>query len=148
MITTHYIEEARRADTVALVRDGRLLAEANPEDLLVKHDLSSLEMVFLKICQQAEELDTNMGNLIAKVELEEVDIATTSETGADVYSKSDQTELVTADNPKNIWAHFPQRRGLRSSMNKINTLMYKSVTRMRRNIPFVSFQVSLQSQTY
>lgn len=50
IVTTHYIEEARRANVVGLMRRGRLLAENTPEDLMSKHDSTSLEDVFLKLC--------------------------------------------------------------------------------------------------
>lgn len=50
IVTTHYIEEARRANIVGLMRRGKLLAENTPEDLMAKHDSTSLEDVFLKLC--------------------------------------------------------------------------------------------------
>lgn len=50
IVTTHYIEEARRANIVGLMRRGKLLAENAPDDLMAKHDSSSLEDVFLKLC--------------------------------------------------------------------------------------------------
>ena len=34
IITTHYIEEARKADRVGLMRNGRILAEDSPDNLL------------------------------------------------------------------------------------------------------------------
>ena len=52
IITTHYIEEARRADTICLFRNGTVLCEENPEVLLKQMSLDSLELVFLKICEQ------------------------------------------------------------------------------------------------
>lgn len=54
VITTHYIEEARAADVVAFLRDGHLLAEANPEDLMREFRLPTLETVFLKLCHSVE----------------------------------------------------------------------------------------------
>lgn len=36
IITTHYIEEARQANVVGLMRHGRLLAENSPEELLAQ----------------------------------------------------------------------------------------------------------------
>ena len=51
IITTHYIEEARTAETVGLMRFGRLLVQSNPEELLTHHGLPTLEAVFLKLCQ-------------------------------------------------------------------------------------------------
>lgn len=50
IITTHYIEEARQAHVVGLMRHGRLLAENSPENLLLEHNMDSLEDVFLKLC--------------------------------------------------------------------------------------------------
>ena len=34
IITTHYIEEARKANKVGLIRNGKILAENSPEYLL------------------------------------------------------------------------------------------------------------------
>ncbi|KAI9558715.1 ABC protein [Daphnia sinensis] len=50
IVTTHYIEEARQANTIGMMRSGRLLAEESPEKLLSHYRLSSLEDVFLKLC--------------------------------------------------------------------------------------------------
>jgi len=49
-LTTHYIEEARSADVIGFMRDGKLLAEDNPNLLLNRYDLPNLEEVFLKLC--------------------------------------------------------------------------------------------------
>jgi ABC-type sulfate/molybdate transport systems ATPase subunit len=56
IITTHYIEEARQANVVGLMRRGRLLAENSPEDLLMEHNLETLEEVFLKLCMSDSSL--------------------------------------------------------------------------------------------
>lgn len=50
VITTHYIEEARQANVVGLMRQGKLLAEDSPEALMSAHGMDSLEEVFLKLC--------------------------------------------------------------------------------------------------
>lgn len=50
IVTTHYIEEARQANVVGLMRQGRLLAENSPDQLMVDHNLDTLEDVFLKLC--------------------------------------------------------------------------------------------------
>ena len=51
IITTHYIEEARSANVVGLMRFGRLLIEASPQYLLQRYQMNTLEDVFLKLCQ-------------------------------------------------------------------------------------------------
>ncbi|XP_071441834.1 ABC transporter G family member 23-like [Hetaerina americana] len=50
IITTHYIEEARDAHKIGLMRGGKLLAEESPDNLLAIHHCSTLEGVFLKLC--------------------------------------------------------------------------------------------------
>eukprot|EP01012_Entosiphon_sulcatum_P003082 TRINITY_DN10850_c0_g1_i1.p1 TRINITY_DN10850_c0_g1~~TRINITY_DN10850_c0_g1_i1.p1 ORF type:complete len:684 (+),score=68.76 TRINITY_DN10850_c0_g1_i1:433-2484(+) len=55
VITTHYIEEARGADCLGLMRNGRILAEGPPDYILRRTDCSSLEAAFLRLCQQADE---------------------------------------------------------------------------------------------
>jgi len=50
IITTHYIEEARRAHTVGMMRSGIILSEDAPENLMKCYGCSSLEDVFLKLC--------------------------------------------------------------------------------------------------
>lgn len=52
IITTHYIEEARNADIVGFMRNGRILAQANPEQLLERYQLTSLEALFLRLCER------------------------------------------------------------------------------------------------
>uniref|UniRef100_A0A0A1XFV5 ABC transporter G family member 20 n=1 Tax=Zeugodacus cucurbitae TaxID=28588 RepID=A0A0A1XFV5_ZEUCU len=49
IITTHYIEEARQAHTIGLMRSGHLLAEESPSVLLSMYKCISLEEVFLKL---------------------------------------------------------------------------------------------------
>lgn len=50
IITTHYIEEARRAHMVGMMRSGMMLSEDAPESLMKCYGCSSLEDVFLKLC--------------------------------------------------------------------------------------------------
>lgn len=50
IVTTHYIEEARQANVVGLMRQGRLLAENSPDQLMADYNLDTLEDVFLKLC--------------------------------------------------------------------------------------------------
>ncbi|KAJ1519096.1 hypothetical protein ONE63_011338 [Megalurothrips usitatus] len=49
IITTHYIEEARQAHTLGLMRQGVLLAEDAPDRILERHRCGSIEQVFLKL---------------------------------------------------------------------------------------------------
>ena len=51
VIVTHYIEEAALAHKVGIMRNGKLMEEGQPDDLLVKYGETSLENVFLRLCQ-------------------------------------------------------------------------------------------------
>ena len=55
IITTHYIEEARQANTVGLMRFGRILVESNPDKLMRKYKRNNLEDVFLRLCMMDEK---------------------------------------------------------------------------------------------
>lgn len=49
IITTHYIDETKQAHKIGLLRDGQLLAEESPEQILRKFDCDTLEDAFLKL---------------------------------------------------------------------------------------------------
>ncbi|XP_053200662.1 ABC transporter G family member 23-like [Panonychus citri] len=55
IITTHYIEEARRSNNVGFMRKGSVLLQDNPEQLMNKMQVNNLEDVFLKICLNPDE---------------------------------------------------------------------------------------------
>ncbi|XP_022100024.1 ABC transporter G family member 20-like isoform X2 [Acanthaster planci] len=55
ILTTHYIEEARQANIVGLMRNGKLLSESPPQDLIDCYQMPTLEDVFLKLCVQDSE---------------------------------------------------------------------------------------------
>ncbi|XP_043601858.1 ABC transporter G family member 20-like isoform X3 [Bombus pyrosoma] len=55
IITTHYIEEAKQSDKIGLLRNGQLLAESSPNELLERFQTDSLEEAFLTLSQQQAE---------------------------------------------------------------------------------------------
>lgn len=54
ILTTHYIEEAKSSSTIGIMRNGRIIAEDAPSNLLRTHKVSSLETLFLALCKQQE----------------------------------------------------------------------------------------------
>ena len=52
VITTHYIDEAGKANRVGLMRDGILLAEDTPQSVMDSQSSSSLEEAFLALCRR------------------------------------------------------------------------------------------------
>ncbi|PZC80665.1 hypothetical protein B5X24_HaOG200341 [Helicoverpa armigera] len=65
IITTHYIDETKQAHKIGLLRDGQLLAEDSPEDLLRKCDCDTLEEAFLKLAMRQHEMPRRRSTLTA-----------------------------------------------------------------------------------
>lgn len=61
IITTHYIEEARQADRCGLMRDGVLLAESSPANIIRCYGNESLETAFLKLCTRQRPSRADVG---------------------------------------------------------------------------------------
>ncbi|KAM9364212.1 ABC transporter G family member 23 isoform 1-T2 [Pholidichthys leucotaenia] len=59
IITTHYIEEARQANVVGLMRNGHLLAEGPPDAVMKQHSASTLEHAFLQLCETSDQISSN-----------------------------------------------------------------------------------------
>lgn len=79
IITTHYIDEAKQADRCGLMRNGILLAEDTPRNIISRHEVENLEEAFLKLCMKRgvsedavedDKAHTN-GIHLANLELEE-----------------------------------------------------------------------------
>jgi len=54
VITTHYVEEARQADTVGIMREGKIMVEEEPDGLMIRFGVETLEKAFLKLCTEGE----------------------------------------------------------------------------------------------
>ncbi len=57
LITTHYMDEARRCDRVGFMNYGKLIAESTPQELLSKAGTDSLEDAFLKFSRKEEKYE-------------------------------------------------------------------------------------------
>lgn len=138
IITTHYIEEARAANVVGLMRYGKLLVEASPDLLLRRFNMTTLEEVFLKLCQLDQ---MNQAIRVHSVnEISKPDICTIQEGVHDVPevvspSKGTNTSSVPVND-----SHW-----MRRSYEKTKALFQKNIIRLRRNLPVLLFQFLLPS---
>ncbi|XP_061386051.1 ABC transporter G family member 20 [Musca vetustissima] len=57
IITTHYIEEAKQANCIGLMRKGVLLAEDTPENIMLRFEVNSIEDAFLILSQKQGDND-------------------------------------------------------------------------------------------
>lgn len=56
IITTHYIDETKQAHKIGLLRDGQLLDEDSPDEILRRYDSDTLENAFLKMAMRQHEI--------------------------------------------------------------------------------------------
>ena len=54
LITTHHISEAQRCDDVVFLRDGKLLEQGSPRDLMQKYKADDLEYAFVKATRETD----------------------------------------------------------------------------------------------
>ena len=59
MITTHYMEEAVKADRIGFMRNGCIILEGPPSQIKEKSQVSTLDDVFLGLCQDKEIFNNN-----------------------------------------------------------------------------------------
>ena len=54
LVSSHVMDEAARCDRLLLMRDGRLLAEETPDQLLVRTGTATVEDAFLALIEATE----------------------------------------------------------------------------------------------
>ncbi|CAF4884462.1 unnamed protein product, partial [Rotaria sp. Silwood1] len=143
MIATHYIEEARKANRVGLMRSGRMLAEDEPNHLVNQYNEISLENVFLRLCYEDQnciqqqttmnnidgDCDTDVSNNINEQNLESTYVADTTVESLLITVNTKQTSR------KNFIDYFKFPH-----IHKIYALIMKDLTLVKRNISLLIFQ--------
>ena len=56
IITTHYIDEAQKSDTVGLMRSGVLMTEGSPKSIMAQTGAGRLEDAFLEFCNKPKTI--------------------------------------------------------------------------------------------
>ncbi|XP_036143267.1 ABC transporter G family member 20 isoform X1 [Monomorium pharaonis] len=115
IITTHYIEEARQAHTIGLMRSGRLLAEEAPRTLLQMYNCASLEEVFLKLSRKQGQYaqpttELNISNNISLASLnwgkKDEPVYVTEESGVVGLNFHQSKEVLIHDSTNGIANHY------------------------------------------
>ncbi|XP_064485038.1 ABC transporter G family member 20-like isoform X3 [Ornithodoros turicata] len=135
IVTTHYIEEARLANIVGLMRQGRMLAQAVPDTLMEQYGMSTLEDVFLKLCMA----DAN--NVLSASQLMLSQSNLTSSKG-NYTTPLVPTIAAPNNNNNNEWnleKVVPKKQPFVDSCYRTWALVRKSLTRLHRNLPVLLF---------
>lgn len=159
IITTHYIEEARQADRVGLMRAGRMLDEDKPSSLLDRYNMMSLESIFLYLCHHdlvgnAEDEELMSGNFSLDCSEESAvnydankPLIPTETASSASSSTSSYYGTVTIDTlprgrpPREQLCLFPTMPALRV----IIALVIKNLTIMKRSIGLLFFEFIIPS---
>ncbi|CAH1275398.1 unnamed protein product [Diabrotica balteata] len=166
IITTHYIEEARQAHTIGLMRSGKLLAEESPQVLLSMYQCTSLEDVFLKLSRKQVQVgaaanDQNMANNISLATLnwsKKESISVTEESGVVGLNFHQSKEVLVPDSNGHLDIGKPPSsatHGIKEACDdcsncsdftttgKLRALLQKNFLRMWRNVGVMLFIFAL-----
>ncbi|XP_047207951.1 ABC transporter G family member 23 isoform X1 [Girardinichthys multiradiatus] len=140
IITTHYIEEARQANVVGLMRNGHLLAEGPPDAVMEQHSATTLEHAFLQLCESSDQNSTQESSLESEP----------LEKGQAFGNGRDESQPILAVGPPPVeevpkctadW--MVRARHLLPKGRNIGALVIKTMVRMKRMPGSLCFQFLL-----
>ncbi|TSU37048.1 ABC transporter G family member 20 [Bagarius yarrelli] len=140
IITTHYIEEARQANMVGLMRNGRLLAEANPEAIIKQHNAATLESAFLQLCEDSDQMGSQDSSQCPAHADNLSPDNLKDECREPILGKN---KSPTSDAPKLKADWRVKTRHVIPKWRNITALTIKTMVRMRRNPGSLCFQFLL-----
>ena len=145
LLTTHYLEEAGGADCVGFSREGKILQEGNPGDLMDRFSKKSMERLFLTLCYNEEIEKEKVGQnheltkLNFQTDIMEADDYATSP------SKVGATHSVDVSKIVDMFSH--QSKTEATTKEKWNALLFKNLMVLRSAGFLCSSMQSCQSST-
>ncbi|XP_011601387.1 ABC transporter G family member 20 isoform X2 [Takifugu rubripes] len=141
IITTHYIEEARQANVVGLMRNGHLLAESPPDALMKQHSATTLEQAFLQLCEISDQSGSKRESIPPGGTLDE---SQSFESGKDESQPILGVGPVPGEEIPKCSADWKVRaRHLLPKLRNIAALTIKTMVRMKRMPGSLCFQFLL-----
>ncbi|XP_056902790.1 ABC transporter G family member 20 isoform X2 [Takifugu flavidus] len=141
IITTHYIEEARQANVVGLMRNGHLLAESPPDALMKQHSATTLEQAFLQLCEISDQSGSKRESVPPGGTLDE---SQSFESGKDESQPILGVGPVPGEEIPKCSADWKVRaRHLLPKLRNIAALTIKTMVRMKRMPGSLCFQFLL-----
>ncbi|KTG37231.1 hypothetical protein cypCar_00019961, partial [Cyprinus carpio] len=138
IITTHYIEEARQANTVGLMRNGELLAEGPPDAVMKQHNAATLESAFLQLCEDSDQMGSKQCPQSRLLDSSPSPDSMRDESREPILRKSTPEDI-----PKYKADWKVRARHVIPKWRNIAALMIKTMVRMRRMPGSICFQFLL-----
>uniref|UniRef100_A0A8C2CUR9 ATP-binding cassette, sub-family H, member 1 n=1 Tax=Cyprinus carpio TaxID=7962 RepID=A0A8C2CUR9_CYPCA len=138
IITTHYIEEARQANTVGLMRNGQLLAEGPPDAVMKQHNAATLESAFLQLCEDSDQMGSKQSPQGRPLD---------SSPSPDSMGDESREPILRKSTPKDMCKYKAdwkvRARHIIPKWRNIAALMIKTMVRMKRMPGSLCFQFLL-----
>ena len=143
ILTTHYIEEARNANVVAFMRNGRILAEDEPNIILENNFCNTLEEVFLKLCD-SEDNDNNHDSIAIEIQNNSYENEIINEINDEIVNSKPNNfklaNLYETTDTSNYEDHFEDHNKNETNilrdgqfLKKVSALSNKNAKRLTRN---------------
>ncbi|CAL8136360.1 unnamed protein product [Orchesella dallaii] len=137
IITTHYIEEARRANVIGVMRQGKMLVELTPQQLIENSNSTSLEGAVLQLFKSGLELQDRSGDKTRQ--------NVCNSACAGVETQESESDPPKSNLKTGVYRMAKLKRtkaeGLKQSGTRIKALTYKNFIVMIRNIFLLSFAI-------
>ena len=129
LITTHYVEESRAAQTIGFLRFGRILAQTSPTKLLNRYNCVTLEEVFLKLCE--EDCD----DLKRRISLR---LANPANRKKSIFPTDQISPFLDPEIAAKIWVE-PKYKQKAVDLQRLKALFHKNYLKLKGNPALVFF---------
>lgn len=133
LITTHYVEESRGAQTIGFLRFGRILAQTSPTKLLSRYDCVTLEDVFLKLCE--EDCDDLKRNDPMRISLR---LANPANRKKSIFPTDQISPFLDPEIAAKIWVE-PKYKQKPIDVERLKALFHKNYLKLKGNPALVFF---------
>lgn len=146
IITTHYIEEAKQANCIGLMRNGVLLAEDTPINIMRSFEVNSIEDAFLFLSSRQGKSDEVDSNTIKRQQTPSVTAAaiTPAITSVDVSEPEiyeDKNANIEKIEKPPLEYHENKRKVLFTTHGRVKALMTKNFVQLFRQPSGVIFML-------
>ncbi len=132
VITTHYMEEAAKADRIGFLRAGRMLREGTPDEIKGELGSADLDVAFFRLCEAEERCG---GRREEEKEEEESQVSTAEENAPLIAAPGSADHRLTRAKEPDGWSCF-------------SALCFKNLLVLRRNVVFMAFQTVMPVITF